>query len=75
MKKRIAYVSHHLIVGKKYDRYHSSWTSLQSAAKLFEHLRFFSVLIANFYHLMLVLSIIKLGDHDDFTNINFIKLQ
>ena len=27
---------------------------LQSAAKLFEHLRFFSGLIANFYHLTLV---------------------
>ena len=69
MKKRIAYVSHHLIVGKKYDRYHSSWTSLQSAAKLFEHLRFFSVLIANFYHLMLVINRINPKD-----NVYFIKL-
>ena len=41
---------------------------LQSAAKLFEHLRsylqFFSDLIANFYHLMLVTNSIKTKDHN-----------
>ena len=47
---------------------------LQSAAKLFEHLRFFTSFIANFYSLTLVINSIKPKDHD-LTNIYIMKLH
>ena len=51
---------------------------VQSAAKLFEHLRqyllFFSGLITNFYHPILVKNNKKSVDHD-LTNLYFIKLH
>ena len=51
---------------------------IQSAAKLFEHLRqylqFFSDLVDNFYYLMLFINSIRPKDRD-LTNIYFIKLH
>ena len=48
--------------------------TLQSVAKLFEHLGFFSGLIVNFNHLMLVIKSIKPKDRS-LININFRKLN
>ena len=48
--------------------------AVQSAAKFFEHLWFFSCLNDNFYHLMLVINSMKPKDYD-LTNIYFIKLH
>ena len=54
----------------------SLFNYLQSETKLFQHLRyylrFFSGLIANFYHLMLVINSVNPNDHN-LTNIYFIK--
>ena len=51
-----------------------SFYYIQMPAKLFEHLRIFSGLIANFYNIILIINNIKPKDHD-LKNIYFIKLR
>ena len=70
----------HLPITNIDERMHlveAAWSVVQSAAKMFEHLRYylqlFSDLIAVSYYLMLVISNVNPKDHV-LTNIYFIKL-